>query len=60
MRAINVPLHHTKAVDDEIARGDRCQFCLVLFRNKGDGTPRACFNCEPPSGKYPRKKREKK
>jgi hypothetical protein len=57
--AANVPLHHTKAMDEEIARGDRCQFCTTKFRDKGDNEPRACLNCEPGGGKYPRKKKGK-
>ena len=57
--AVRVRLHHTKAIEDEIAAGNVCQFCTVPFRNKGDGTPRTCLNCEPGAGGYPLKRKGK-
>ena len=57
--AVMVPLHHTKAVEDDIAVGNRCQCCTTLFRNKGDGSPRTCLNCEPGAGRYPLKRKGK-
>ena len=58
--AIRVPLAHTSAIELEIAVGNVCQFCIVPFKHKGDGAPRACLNCEPGGGKYPKKREGKR